>query len=249
MRTILSYSGGRDSGAMVLELLEGNHPTIKTIDEIVFSDTGSEDPETYAYLPYFAEILRTRYGRTFTTLRWQDNPATHFKTLYDYCNEPGHERIPSRMLKWCTDKTKIDPISKYIKAKYAGEAITMCIGFRGDEQKRVVRGRNQVKGFVNAFPLGDLGIVTRDDVYATFDRLGVTRPPHSACWFCPFRDTPWFRDHLAVTAPAQYEGLIQLENTINARRTAQGKTAFTLKHKPLDTWRVKKTLDPVQTTA
>jgi|GEM_PF-4410708 3''-phosphoadenosine 5''-phosphosulfate sulfotransferase (PAPS reductase)/FAD synthetase and related enzymes len=238
MKTIVSYSGGRDSGALVLELLEGNHPTIKIVDEIIFSDTGSEADETYAYLPYFQQILRERYGREITILSWRNNPRTHFKTLYDYCNEPGNERIPSRMLKWCTDKTKIQPISEYVKAKYPGEAITMCIGFRGDEQKRVARGRNQVKGFTNAFPLADLGIVTREDVYATFDRLGINRAPHSACWFCPFRNIDWFRDYLAVEKPDQYDGLIQLESAINRRRREQGKSTFNLKHKPLETWRV-----------
>jgi len=237
MKTIISYSGGRDSGALVLELLEGNHPTIKQVDEIIFSDTGSEAEETYKYLPYFQQIVRERYGREITILRWQDNPATKNQTLWDYCNEEGHERMPSRILRWCTDKSKITPISNYLKAKYPGEEIRVCIGFRGDEQHRVERGRNHVKGFVNAFPLVELGIVTREDVYATFDRLGIERAPHSACWFCPFRNIDWFRDHLAVDLPEQYESLIQLESTINRRRAEQGKGAFLLKHKPLATWR------------
>jgi hypothetical protein len=237
MRTILSYSGGRDSGAMVLAMLAGEHPTIKVIDEIIFSDTGSEADETYAYLPYFQAIVRERFGREITVLSWRTNPETRYQTLFDYCQETGHERIPSRIMKWCTDKTKIVPITRYVKATYPGEAIQMCIGFRGDEAHRVKGGRNQMKGFVNAFPLGAMGITTREDVYAVFDRMGVKRAPHSACWFCPMRNIDWFRDHMAVDLPERFEALIQLETTINERRAAEGKSQFTLKHKPLATWR------------
>ena len=244
MKTIISLSFGRDSIPMTIELLEDKHPTIRPeeITEIVFADTGSEADETYLYKPYFEHWLFERYGRTVTTLSWQDNAELHHKTLFDYCNEEGQERIPSRIMKWCTDKAKIAPITRYIKAKYPGEEIRMLIGFRGEEAHRIDGGRNQCKGFTNQFPMGAMGLDTRDDCFAVFDRMGLKRAPHSACWFCPMRVIADFKE-MAIAQPDRFESLISLESIVNVRRKArmeaQGKVfaPFTLKHKPLATWR------------
>ena len=43
---VLSFSGGKDSTAMLLRMLELG----QQIDEIVFSDTGFEFPELYDYI-------------------------------------------------------------------------------------------------------------------------------------------------------------------------------------------------------
>lgn len=46
MENIVSFSGGKDSTAMLLMMLEKNMP----IDEIIFCDTGKEFPQMYDYI-------------------------------------------------------------------------------------------------------------------------------------------------------------------------------------------------------
>lgn len=46
MEHIISFSGGKDSTAMLLMMLENNMP----IDEIIFCDTGKEFPQMYDHI-------------------------------------------------------------------------------------------------------------------------------------------------------------------------------------------------------
>ena len=46
VKHIISFSGGKDSTAMLLKMIELNY----TIDDIVFVDTGLELPEMYLYI-------------------------------------------------------------------------------------------------------------------------------------------------------------------------------------------------------
>ena len=53
-RHIISFSGGKDSTALAIYMLQ-NYP--KTKFEFVFCDTGVELPETYSYIKRFEEIF------------------------------------------------------------------------------------------------------------------------------------------------------------------------------------------------
>lgn len=46
-RRVASFSGGKDSTAMVLRLIKEGRP----LDEIVFFDTGWEFPQMYDHIP------------------------------------------------------------------------------------------------------------------------------------------------------------------------------------------------------
>ena len=60
-RHIVSLSGGKDSTAMLLRMIEENHP----IDEILFCDTGMEFPSLYTHL----ERVEQEIGRAITRLK------------------------------------------------------------------------------------------------------------------------------------------------------------------------------------
>ena len=51
---VVSLSGGKDSTAMVLRLIEENRP----IDEIIFCDTGLEFPQMYEHLKQLEAYIR-----------------------------------------------------------------------------------------------------------------------------------------------------------------------------------------------
>lgn len=71
--TIASLSGGKDSTAMLLRLLEEARP----IDEILFCDTGWEFPQMYDHLARLERYI----GRPITRLK---APMTAEQYFYEY---------------------------------------------------------------------------------------------------------------------------------------------------------------------
>ena len=60
-RHIVSLSGGKDSTAMLLRMIEEQYP----IDEILFCDTGMEFPDLYAHL----NLVEQKTGYKITRLK------------------------------------------------------------------------------------------------------------------------------------------------------------------------------------
>ena len=75
--TIASLSGGKDSTAMLLRLLEEARP----IDEILFCDTGWEFPQMYDHLARLERYI----GRPITRLK---APLTAEQYFYEYTANP-----------------------------------------------------------------------------------------------------------------------------------------------------------------
>ena len=129
---IASMSGGKDSTAMVLRLIEENMP----LDEIVFFDTGWEFPEMYEHLDKFERYS----GRKITRL----HPADSFD--YTMCerpivrnkkSSPMHRKIyrlgngwPSFFCRWCT-REKVTALNAYCDDSF------QYVGIAYDEQKRM----------------------------------------------------------------------------------------------------------------
>ena len=61
MQYIASFSGGKDSTAMVLMLLEKQEP----LDRVVFIDTGLELPEMYESFPPEKEAIYCMFSLLF----------------------------------------------------------------------------------------------------------------------------------------------------------------------------------------
>ena len=74
MKHIVSFSGGKDSTAMVLRLIEEDWP----LDEIVFFDTGWEFPQMHEHIDRFEQYI----GRPITRL--------HPRESFDFkmCEKP-----------------------------------------------------------------------------------------------------------------------------------------------------------------
>lgn len=61
MKHIIQFSGGKDSTAMLLMMLEKGMP----VDEIIFCDTGKEFPDMYKHI----EKVEKYIGRAITRLK------------------------------------------------------------------------------------------------------------------------------------------------------------------------------------
>lgn len=148
MKHIVQLSGGKDSTAMLLMMLERNMP----VDEILFCDTGMEFPAMYDHLQRVEQYT----GRKITRLK-ADKPFLYY--FAEHVKEKGKGKCqcgygwPRMWIRWCTCLMKQQPTARYLKT--AGDYI-QYIGIAADEPKRHA---NITKNTVH--PLYDWGITEK----------------------------------------------------------------------------------------
>jgi hypothetical protein len=162
MKYILSFGAGVNSTA-ILALVELKQLDLGDLD-IIFADTQAENPETYCHI----ESMKKKFS--IIILRKE-------QSLYEYCFEK--RIIPSRMLRWCTDKWKIRPIANRVQELYGNE-YKLIFGFCKGEERR---SRNNQEAI---YPLIQQGI-DREKCINLIKQVGWKVPPKSGCFFCPFQ--------------------------------------------------------------
>lgn len=129
MKHIVSLSGGKDSTAMLLMMIEKG----MQIDEIVFCDTGKEFPQMYDHI----EKVEKYIGREITKIR---NERYSFEYLLGHIKtKRGQGRgWADFQMRWCTGEVKVSVINKYLR-KYKEKERLTYIGIAYDEQKRIIK--------------------------------------------------------------------------------------------------------------
>ena len=126
VKYIVSYSGGRDSQALISLLLD-----VFKIEPceicVAFCDTGWEHSKTYNHVKYIMDNLQL-LGCTTTVIRSSKN-------VPDLIREVG--RFPSGAARFCTEQLKIYPSMRYVASVAArrGTGVLSVIGIHGDESK------------------------------------------------------------------------------------------------------------------
>lgn len=134
-KMIVSFSGGKDSTAMLHRMLEWGFP----IDALLFFDTGWEFPEMYHHLA----LVMQKTGLDITVL----HPRKPFAELIKKYRWPDSRR------RWCTAE-KRDAATKWINQNYnkKEDYIVHCMGFALDELHRTDTKEMLKKGLV-MYPL------------------------------------------------------------------------------------------------
>lgn len=183
MKHIVSFSGGKDSTAMLLMMIERNMP----IDEIVFCDTGMEFPFLYDHIKKVASQL----NRDITTLK-PDNSFEWF--LSKYKKKSGKYKDidglgwPGFLFRWCTGNLKTKIFDRYIKNKDA----IVYIGIANDEKKRLERKHHRGNYYTLKYPLIDFGMSEKDCLNYCYDKNyhwgGLYQKfRRVSCWCCPLQ--------------------------------------------------------------
>lgn len=169
MKRYLSYGGGINSTALMLLLID------EEIDfESVFVDHSTDYPETYEYV---SMLINKGYPITVIKPSFQG-----FDSLYEYCVDS--KMTPVRMMRWCTQHFKIEPLMEY-----CDKPRIEYVGIDADEPHRA-RPSNDSK-INKQFPLVDKGI-GRDKCIEIIKSHGLPVPPKSGCYICPFqRRSQW----------------------------------------------------------
>ena len=179
-KVIVSFSGGKDSTWMLLEMIRrGEH-----IDEVVFFDSGWEFPQMLHHVERIKTIVENN-GIKFTTL--------HPKRPFDYLMFDIPKKKGGNGWSWCGygggrwgTREKINTINAYFKDQ---SDYIQCIGIAADEVERLEREPNSNK----RFPLVEWNITEAECLEGCyslgFDWEGLYKDLNRvSCKFCAFKN-------------------------------------------------------------
>jgi 3'-phosphoadenosine 5'-phosphosulfate sulfotransferase (PAPS reductase)/FAD synthetase len=211
---VASFSGGKDSTAMVLRMIELGWP----LDEVIFCDTSMEFPSLLDHVGKIKKVVEAE-GIKFTIVR---APHTFEFYLLEYKvkkrKNPNLEGLPGRSwpgprMRWCTKHLKTEILDNYKKALLDRYTLRQYIGIAADEANRTERKQNQDPS--HRHPLIEWGWTEADalnyckskgydwgGLYDIFSRV--------SCWCCPlqgFSELRKLREHF----PDLWDRLKQLD--------------------------------------
>ena len=177
---IVSLSGGKDSTAMLLRMLDEGWP----VDEVIFCDTGLEFEAMYQHI----DKLEQRIGMQITRLK-ADKPFEYYFLEHSpkrknpvLADKKGFSWAGPRN-RWCTAILKTRLIDRHLKELSKEHEIIQYIGIAADEPQRVRDLR---------YPLVEWGMTEADclayckergfdwnGLYDIFSRV--------SCWCCPLQ--------------------------------------------------------------
>ena len=179
VKHIVGWSGGKDSSAMLIRMMEEGRP----IDDIVFIEVmatpalGGELPEMYEYIQKMEKYI----DRKITVVR----SVLDFDTVFHYTYGSGRRTgsiygFPFTIGAWCNGRLKLRTIRQHYKSY--GEHIRY-LGLAADEHKRLAR----LDTFCS-YHLAEWGM-TEQDCVDFLNKRGMLNPLYQkfrrlGCWFC-----------------------------------------------------------------
>lgn len=185
---LVSFSGGKDSTAMLLHMMELG----MQIDKVLYCDTWMEFPAMYKHIEKIKKIVEDTKRIEFITLKNQksfkyfllDHPVQRRKPIEG--SPKGYSWADSRT-RWCTSKLKIELINKYILNLSKSYNIIQYVGIAADEQYRLQRKSNK-----HTYPLVEWGWTEEDALKYCYDKGcdwdGLYKIfKRVSCWCCPLQ--------------------------------------------------------------
>jgi len=181
MKQIVSLSGGKDSTAMLLMMLERG----EQIDGIVFFDWGMEFPQMYEHLDKLENYIQRPIIRLYP-------PHSFGYYMFEYPKQKGRTKgqrgygwAQFRYIRWCT-RIKLDVIHKLVNP----EDIE-CIGYAYHERFSRAGNKHRWKS-IPRYPLLEWGVVEQEALkycYSKgFDWGGLYKIfKRVSCWCCPLK--------------------------------------------------------------
>lgn len=138
---VLSLSGGKDSTALLLKMLEVG----ALLHEVVCVDTGKEYPEMEQHIQKLKKLVKSE-GIKFTILKAKKGfkywLGDHIKTRGKNKGKKGYG-WPDFQNRWCTSQLKMQVLDKYYKK--INDEYTQPVEFIGiafDEKERSEKNQN-----------------------------------------------------------------------------------------------------------
>ncbi|MCM1060629.1 MAG: DNA cytosine methyltransferase [Eubacterium sp.] len=207
---IVSLSGGKDSTAMLLRMIEEKMP----VDYILFCDTGLEFPQMYEHL----EKLEKHIGRKITRIK-AEHSFEYLLLEHPFIGKDGTSKTgfswAGPRMRWCTSRLKDKPREDFLRPLRKEYEVVQYVGIAADESYRLERKNNQRENCVH--PLVDWRMTEADCLeycYSRgFDWGGLYRIfKRMSCWCCPLQSLDELRA-LRTNFPVLWEQLKIWDNS------------------------------------
>lgn len=203
---VASLSGGKDSTAMVLRLIEEDYP----LDLILFCDTGLEFPQMYRHIEKLEKnitipIVKLKAERTFEYYLLEHRPKRR-NPNNPLAGNVGFSWADSRS-RWCTAVLKVRVIDKYLRDLKKQYEVIQYIGIAADEEKRIREHR---------YPLVEWGMTEKECLEYCYSRGYDWEGLYSifrrvSCWCCPLQPLSELR-LLRKHFPELWDKLLEWQN-------------------------------------
>jgi len=213
MKYIASWSGGKDSTAMVDLLLRDKKP----LDYIVFLDTTIEFKQMYDYIEKLKAYWEQRYDAKIVILHPSKNKNDFKKhVVFSTISRGKHEgkirgflNAADPFCMWRRD-AKMAPFEKWVKN--IGEYKTY-IGFTKDETHRCKTDKNEIYPLVTDYKMSEIDCQKylvdhemENSLYRHFTRTG--------CRLCPYQsERDWYKIYQYF--PDVWQELKDMEQRLN----------------------------------
>ena len=185
---VCTFSGGKDSTAMLLKLIEDG----KHIDEVINYDTTVEFPAMYEHIERVKAVVEEA-GVKFTTLRYKQSFEYIMldREIHSRSGEilRGYGWAKSNQ-RWCTGYLKRDLANKYVGDLRKKYNVYFYVGLAYDEGERLQRVNNT--DWSQLHPLVDYEMTEADCLRYCYD-LGYDwgglyeHFSRTSCWCCPLQ--------------------------------------------------------------
>ncbi len=183
MKHIVSFSGGKDSTAMLLMMIEKG----MQIDEIIFCDTSVEFPQMINHIDQVEDYIGREITRLKAPFDFEYYLAYHEKTKGKNKGKFGYS-WPDHKNRWCTGLLKTNVIRRHLKHY---NLRTEYLGLAVDEERRIDKTKSTSK-VTYSFPLKDWNITEAEALqYCNklgFDWGGLYKKfARVSCYLCPLQ--------------------------------------------------------------
>jgi 3'-phosphoadenosine 5'-phosphosulfate sulfotransferase (PAPS reductase)/FAD synthetase len=184
---IVSFSGGKDSTAMLLMMIEKG----MQIDRIITIDTTKEFPETYEHIKKVQKYIKP-YEITFLKIKFDYYFSEHIKTIGKRKGKKGYG-WPRFRNRWCT-ALKRQALNTYIKKNNFYQVIEYQ-GIAYDEKNRC---KNNDPKKIKRYPLVEWFLTEKECLQYCYSK-GFNwenlykKIPRVSCYCCPMQRTDGLR--------------------------------------------------------
>ena len=218
MKYVLSLSFGKDSMAMLIEVIRRRLP----LDYVIFCDIkfndkiSGEHPLMAEWIPKAEKKIKQLYGIDIIHLTAKKNFTQQFYTVKEKGNRIGlRYGFPYTIGAWCNSRLKLDPVKHFITAlTKESYNITEYIGIASDEPKRLERYKQLETEKHKYVTLADLNI-TELQAMEICRENNLLSPKYEnsfrgGCWFCP-KQSMWDLYQLYIQYPNYFDMLERME--------------------------------------
>lgn len=201
MKHIVNFSGGKDSTAMLLKMIELR----MSIDKIIFADTTLEHPELYNYI----KRVETHIRRKITIVK----PKHNFDYYFYKKRKSGRLKGEIRGFPFVITPCWIQRDMKVrVMEKLQSKMDYVYLGYTKGEKHRILKPK--IRKVVYDYPLIEWGWTERMCLYY-IKQKGLFNPLYKkykrlGCWLCPKQPTSDLR-YIFEEYPILWQKLLQYE--------------------------------------